>query len=213
MNFVEIQKTEVDKINQIWTQHAATFPPEERRDEQQFYQLWENPEVEVFGIFSVEEWVGYVVCWPLKTGLFLEHFEIFSSYRNGKLGAEVLQHLTQAHSPVILETEPPHLSEMAARRVAFYVGNGFQTVDENYLQPAYDATKTPQPMWLMASLPVADVAGVQQEIFQTVYGLTASDAADAHFRNTGCAARPSFQTGPDLTAGPARISALLCNQV
>lgn len=180
INFVEIQPAETEKITRIWAQHAETFPPEERRNEQQFLKLWDTPGAAVSGIFQSGEMVGYVVTWALQSGVFLEHFEIFPTHRNGKLGAEVLQQLSKLHPRIILETEPPHFSEMAARRLAFYHRNGFQVMDEKYVQPAYDATKTAQPMWLMANHPVVNLPELRQEIYQKVYA-TSSPGGAAHF--------------------------------
>lgn len=180
ISFIEINAVETEKIRRIWTQHAETFPPEERRNEEQFLKLWETPGAAVAGIFQSGEMVGYVVTWSLKNALFLEHFEIFPNHRNGNLGSEVLRQLLNLYPLIILETEPPHLSEMAARRLAFYERSGFQVMDERYLQPPYDAGKSGQPMWLMANNSMKNLPELRQEIYQKVYAISSPDGA-AHF--------------------------------
>ena len=67
--------------------------------------------------------MAFLAVWEFDTFLFVEHFAVRKSCRNGGLGAVLLTQLTaQCRRPVILEVELP-TGELEARRIAFYERN------------------------------------------------------------------------------------------
>ncbi len=82
------------------------------------------------------ELMAFLAVWEFDTFLFVEHFAVRKSCRNGGLGAVLLTQLTaQCRRPVILEVELP-TGELEARRIAFYERNGFVMNPFEYMQPA-----------------------------------------------------------------------------
>ena len=92
--------------------------------------------VSLYGYRAHGELMAFLAVWEFDTFLFVEHFAVRKSCRNGGLGAVLLTQLTtQSRKPVILEVELP-TGELEARRIAFYERNGFVMNPFEYMQPA-----------------------------------------------------------------------------
>ena len=153
----------------IWESYSRCFPEEERRDRQQFEELFLHPHVSVYSISQANKPIGYIVIWQLQEAIFLEHFEVFEDYRGLNLGSLILKEIQQRFATIILETEPSTLSELANRRVNFYIRNGFIIVDEAYMQPSYGNGKPSIPLYLMANKPIDHLENLIHEIYTLVY--------------------------------------------
>ena len=165
--FEELQNRK--KISKIFSRYEKTFPENERRDKEQFLDLAEDPDAFVFLIKNEDETIGYSVIWELKDFYFLEHFEVFEEFRNQKFGEQILEALKEKFAKIILETEPDSLSEIANRRLSFYQRNGFEVINENYLQPSYSEGKSSLQLFLMANFLTENLENSIQEIHAVVY--------------------------------------------
>lgn len=169
MEYLQITTHEDYRVADIYKSYCETFPPDERRGEAQFEDLFSHQKVKVFSVLKDLEAVGYLVLWELTNFVFVEHFEIFSPFRSLKYGSEILRDLYRDYSHIVLEVEPEGTSEDAHRRVEFYRKNGFTIIDENYQQPCYTPDKNPLPLWLMANWQPEQPLHVKEEIYDVVY--------------------------------------------
>lgn len=149
INLILTKKT-VD-FQEIFHYYQSAFPPEERRTKENFLALTENENVEI-GFANYEgKNIGYFVIWEIEDYFFLEHFEVFPSFRNLGLGSTILTELQLRYKIIFLESEPPHLSLDAKRRIDFYLKNGFSILEDNYLQPNYISDAKPVAMFLLCN--------------------------------------------------------------
>lgn len=158
------------KVSKIFYHYEKTFPPQERREKDQFLALADHPMAYVFSIQKENVSVGYAILWELKESWFVEHFEIFEEYRNNGLGSDTLTALQEKFPCIILETEPETSSENAQRRLNFYRRNGFNSIETHYTQPSYGSGKAAVVLLLMANYEVSDLAHLIREIHTAVYG-------------------------------------------
>ncbi|MFC6269357.1 GNAT family N-acetyltransferase [Frigoriflavimonas asaccharolytica] len=169
MEFIQIQDATSERAERIYSHYSQTFPEDERRDLKQFSQLFENKNVEIFGIFFTNKFVGYSIIWTLSDFSFMEHFEIFSEHQNQNFGSTFLKNITEKHPHLILETEPKDLNEDAQKRIKFYERNGFFILQEDYIQPPYSEDKKPITLWLMANYHPQKLEFVKENIYDVVY--------------------------------------------
>lgn len=167
--FEELQTRK--KLSRIYAAYETTFPADERRDEDQFLALLENPDSFIYAVKNDENYVGYVILWKLETCYYLEHFEVFEEFRNLKLGSHILTELQQKFNNILLESEPSHLDEIAERRINFYLRNGFSIISEDYIQPSYGPGKNSMNLFLLSNFAVKDVKNLEEELYSKVYGV------------------------------------------
>ena len=168
--FEELQTRK--KLSRIHSAYESTFPEDERRDEDQFLALLENPDSFIFAVKNEETHVGYIILWKLKTCYYLEHFEVFEEFRNLKLGSTILAELQEKFNNILLESEPSHLDEMAERRINFYLRNGFSIICEDYIQPSYGPGKNSINLFLLSNFKIENVNAIEQELHLKVYGIS-----------------------------------------
>ena len=169
MQFSEITSFDDPRVEIIYTAYTSTFPENERRSYEQFSQLFNNPNVNVCSIVHENKCIGYIIIWKLNNFTFLEHFEVFSEFRNFKYGSSIIQLLIQHYPKLVLEAEPSTLDEMASRRIAFYERNGFTIVDQDYIQPSYGEGKSPIPLYLLSTWKTENITSIISEIKNVVY--------------------------------------------
>ncbi|MDY3548068.1 GNAT family N-acetyltransferase [Riemerella anatipestifer] len=171
MNSVQINPIYDDatKLTKIYQSYSNTFPEDERRDESGFWALVKEERALICDILNDGNAVGYIVLWDLSSCLFVEHFEIYTSFRNQNFGFQVLDYLKSKFPLVVLESEPENLGELASRRLNFYQRNGFVILDKNYIQPAYSKGKMPVNMCLLGTYMPDDLLLVIEEIRDIVY--------------------------------------------
>lgn len=169
MEFNQITTAEDYRIEQIYSAYTTSFPEDERRDFSKFTQLFTHPTVRAFSVLHDNNNIGYVVIWQLSDFIFVEHFEVFSEFRNQKLGSEILDYLKKNYPRIVLEIEPEHLNENSKRRFSFYQNNGFNLLDEMYVQPSYGDGKSKLNLWLLGNFNPTNLAELKDEIYDTVY--------------------------------------------
>ncbi|WP_449401547.1 GNAT family N-acetyltransferase [Chryseobacterium wanjuense] len=131
--------------------------------------FFSNSKVKIISVLHESKNIGYLILWELSNYTFVEHFEVFTEYRSQKLGSYITGYLFENHPRIILEIEPDHLGEDAKRRYAFYQRNGFNLIDEMYVQPSYGKDKKPLDLWLLANYTPENLQDVKDEIYDIVY--------------------------------------------
>lgn len=169
MEFLPITSAEDHRVQPIYASYTTTFPIDEQRDQQQFSDLFSNPKVDFMSVVYEEEAVGYLILWKLSSFVFVEHFEVFESFRSKRLGSHIMTHLLENYPKIILEIEPAGLSEDAQRRYSFYQRNNFEMIDTTYIQPSYGEGKQSLNLWLLANYSPENVEELKAEICKTVY--------------------------------------------
>jgi len=169
MEFLQIISPDDFRIQQIFDSYCATFPEDERRDWYKFVQLFQHPKVKVLAVLDEAECIGYLILWELDNHIFVEHFEVFSAFRNQKYGSQITEYLFKNHPRIMLEIEPSHLNEDSKRRFSFYQRNGFHLIDEMYVQPSYGEGKKTLELWLLANYFPENLKEVKDEIYDVVY--------------------------------------------
>lgn len=157
------------ELASIYRSYCTAFPEDERRSAVSFYQLLQKPEVKFYQLFWFNEWIGYALFWQLSDFYFLEHFEIFPEYRGKQLGSLVLDYFKNQLGCIVLESESSHLNDTAKRRIEFYKRNGFMILTQDYIQPAYDCSKSSVPLFLLSNQPLDHLRDKISAIHSVVY--------------------------------------------
>lgn len=169
MEFLQITSPEDYRVQEIYKSYCNTFPEDERRDWEKLITLFSNPKAKIISVLHDSKNIGYLILWELSNYTFVEHFEVFEEFRSQKLGSHITQYLFENFPRIILEIEPDHLNENAARRYAFYQRNGFRLIDEMYVQPSYGKGKKPLNLWLLSNYTPENLNNVKDEIYDIVY--------------------------------------------
>lgn len=169
---ISIQKlypTDTKLLAHIYQAYCTAFPEDERRNESQYLSLLTHPKAGIYALYNAKDFIGYLIMWHLSTFVFIEHFEIFPSFRGQNLGSSVLISLNSSFGTTVLESEPPQLSTIAQKRINFYKKNGFYIIDKHYMQPAYDISKQALHLYLLANRPIENPLSLINEIKTIVY--------------------------------------------
>ena len=129
----------------------SSFPPDERRNsEKQRLFSDTNPLFHCHLIKEGETPIGFINYWELDDFIFIEHFAISPILQNKGYGTMSLKIIIQKLSkPFILEVERPD-NDISKRRIGFYLRAGFTLHKQPYLQPPYEDSEKPVPMYLMS---------------------------------------------------------------
>ncbi len=132
---------------------AGSFPREEYRPEAMSRLLVEtNADFHAHVVLHGEEPAGLLNYWSFQGFRYIEHFAVAPRLRGRGIGTEALKQLCSTpDEPIVLEVEMPE-TEMARRRVDFYLRLGFTLWDKCYMQPPYRPEEESRylPMRLMA---------------------------------------------------------------
>ncbi len=155
--------------------YLEAFPEEERRPAGEWRALMAGDDgaFRALEIREADAFAGFVTYWKLDGFVYIEHFAIDSRLRGGGLGGRVVERLkrTLSPQPLVLEAEHP-VTEMAGRRIAFYVRHGFVPMDTPYFQPPYRRGGRWVPLVLMTSHPVfcgQNYEAIRASIYRNVY--------------------------------------------
>ncbi|WP_029297637.1 GNAT family N-acetyltransferase [Chryseobacterium hispalense] len=169
MEFLHIASPEDYRVQEIYSSYCKTFSEDERRDWEKLISLFSNPKAKIISVLHESKNIGYLILWELSNYTFVEHFEVFEEFRSQKLGSYITKYLFENNPRIILEIEPEHWGENAARRYDFYQRNGFRLIDEMYVQPSYGQGKKPLDLWLLANYTPENLKDVKDEIYDIVY--------------------------------------------
>ncbi len=141
-----LDRADFDKV--FWLLETS-FPTDEYRTYEEQKALLCDPAYRICGIKESDDVIAFVAVWGLDSVLFIEHLAVDPAYRNGGIGARLLQEMVRlSEKTVCLEVEPP-LTEMAVRRIGFYKRNGFFLNEYSYIQPAMSKGRNPVPLQVM----------------------------------------------------------------
>lgn len=163
----------LDKVEKTYND---SFPEGERRafsllrdllrDETRFY---------VYALLRDDIYVGFITAWIFDDFMYVEHFAIDESARNGGIGANAMkQFLSFCDRPVVLEVEMP-VDGMSCRRVGFYERLGYVLDNHIYYQPPYRKDETWLEMRLMTHGEIdldQSFEKVKHHIHKNVYSVT-----------------------------------------
>jgi ribosomal protein S18 acetylase RimI-like enzyme len=151
--------------------YYRAFQPDERREAADLVAQMENKAFTLLMIMLYDKPVGLVAIWQFSSFIFVEHMAVTEQFRNRKIGETVIKMIVDnQEQPVVLETA--HATDnISSSRLAFYQRAGFDIIDENYEQPAYNSEKNAVKMLLLSNRlimpdPVEDII---QEIHRVVY--------------------------------------------
>ena len=146
-----IEKLKVQDFNQVYRIMEASFPSDEYRPYAEQKALLSNP------VYTMYVWYGeplikaFIAAWAFDTFAFIEHFAVNPEYRNGGIGAKMLNEVVaRLGKTVCLEVEPPE-NEMASRRIGFYQRNNFFLSGYPYIQPPISQGKNAIPLSIMTT--------------------------------------------------------------
>ena len=161
-------------FDSVWEIMEESFPRDERRSREAQRKILDVSWYHLYGYRAHGELMAFLAVWEFDTFLFVEHFAVRKSCRNGGLGAVLLTQLTtQSRKPVILEVELP-TGELEARRIAFYERNGFYYNDYFYMQPPIAEGRNAIPLRLMTTggpLDEEEFSRMQGLLYKNVYGV------------------------------------------
>lgn len=165
--------TRPQSFERFWQIMEESFPPEERRTREGYYQQIKDKHFAIELIKTKDlEIKGFASWWQLPGHRFVEHFALAPEHRNGGHGSRFFKaFLAKSALPVVLEVVPPQ-GKTAQRRIAFYQRLGFQLLVHPYQQPSYHKGGSPLPMQLMirGSMPqTAQVTELIRDIYRIVY--------------------------------------------
>ena len=166
---MRLQQVHPCEFEALYTELEKNFIAAERRSFAEALALLEDPHFTAYHTVENGERVGFITLWTLKDTVFAEHFVTYEPFRNKGYGARVLALLKQTFPSLVLEAEPPQ-TELAARRLAFYLRNGFCENDYPYVQPAYRESDQNVPLVLLSYPDVLpEPAATVKEIYRVVY--------------------------------------------
>lgn len=125
-------------LDKVENTYNDSFPEAERRAFSLVRELVKDePRFTVYTLFKDQVYAGFITAWSFGTFIYVEHFAIDASARNGGIGGESMkQFMSLCDAPVVLEVEMP-TEEMSKRRIGFYERLGYVLDDHVYFQPPY----------------------------------------------------------------------------
>ncbi|MCC9166278.1 GNAT family N-acetyltransferase [Pontibacter harenae] len=177
LQFILIRDVDFEGMPAVQQLYEEAFPIEERRQFHKLLQLIGKPNMFLHAIAAHDNIVSVCVHWQLKELLYLEHLAISPQHQGKGYGSQTIQWLQkQTKERIVLEVERP-TDAITRKRIKFYHKLGFTLHQEYpYLQPPYEKTVAPVPMYLMARPAATDVAALasiaellKQEVYEPFY--------------------------------------------
>jgi ribosomal protein S18 acetylase RimI-like enzyme len=137
LQFERIRNANHPYINQMLSLYCESFPFYERRTPEQLLEMLSDiEEMELDLLKDGETFVGLMVIWNFGQFTYLEHFAIDTTLRGKSYGSQAIGQLMNRSERLLFEVEPA-TGQQSEKRIAFYLRNGFQTLDFIYHQPPY----------------------------------------------------------------------------
>ena len=153
----------------IYPAMQNSFIPDEIREKDAALTVLDEEDYTVYKIYENAEWVGFITLWELSGFAFIEHFAVFSEYRNRGYGGRTVEMVKEKYESLVLEAEPP-IEEIQKRRIGFYERCGFCQNDYEYMQPSYREGGAEVRLVLMSyPAPLSDCEATKREIYSRVY--------------------------------------------
>lgn len=148
-----LETLQVKDFDKVYSIMEESFPIDERRTYEEQKALLDNELYNIYVLYDNENdnIKAFIAIWSFDDFAFVEHLAVSSLYRNGGIGALILQEVKKLLSSMIcLEVELPE-EEMARRRIGFYERNGFYYNDYEYMQPAISKDRNEIPLRIMTT--------------------------------------------------------------
>ncbi|WP_071394847.1 GNAT family N-acetyltransferase [Bacillus tuaregi] len=164
-----LQEEQFDDFYQLIEE---SFPLDEYRPYQTQRALLSHPHYQIHTYEKDYELAAIFATWEGPDFIFIEHFAVKASFRDGGLGSKLLQAFLKQHTkPIVLEIETPE-GEIEKRRANFYERNGMILSQWGYNQPALAKGQSAVPIVLMSypkPLQEQDYQSFKQWVFKHVY--------------------------------------------
>lgn len=175
INCTAITVKDEELLMNVRNTYIRSFPESERRDFDLIKNLLrENPYFNMHVLLKNDLYAGFITSWEFPEFVYVEHFAIDESARNGGIGGKAMQHfLKKSTLPVVLEVELPE-DEMSRRRIGFYERLGFRLDSRPYRQPPYGPGLPWLDLCLMYYGPIdldKSFETVKQQLYKHVYGV------------------------------------------
>lgn len=168
----QLEKLQIEQFDEVWEIMEDSFPIDERRTKEDQRNLMKESIYSIYGYRNGEELAAFLAVWELDDFVFVEHFAVKKTARNGGLGAKLLQQLLQQiGKAAVLEVELPE-NELACRRIGFYERNGFVQNAYPYTQPALSDVAKPIALQIMSrpkALNTEEFTKVRDALYREVY--------------------------------------------
>lgn len=147
-----IEKLDIKDFDRIYHIMELSFPSDEYRTYEEQKALLNNPIYTIYVLHDeTQDIKAFISVWEFYKFFFIEHFAVNPKYRNGGIGAKMLNELVELlGKTVCLEVEPP-VTEIASRRINFYKRNNFFLNEYQYMQPSMSQGKNAIPLFIMTS--------------------------------------------------------------
>ena len=148
-----LQKLKPEDFDKVFQIMELSFPEDEHRTYEEQKELLNNSLYQIYILSDErgENIKAFVAVWEFDEIVYVEHLAVNPEFRNGGLGAMILQELiSRSEKQICLEVEPPK-ETMAIRRIGFYERNGFFLNEYDYMQPAISKGRKPIPLLIMTS--------------------------------------------------------------
>ncbi len=160
-------------FEQFYALMKSSFPKEERRSCAEFKALAKSSAYyKIYSLFKEGSLIAFFTVWEFTGFRFGDHFAVAPQIRNSGIGSMLLsQILNESSRPFILEVELPE-NEMAARRLNFYLRNGFKLNNFPYLLPPMQEGCKPLPMHILSypeKLSENEFKNVRDMLYKIVY--------------------------------------------
>lgn len=169
---IRLERLDRQAFSQVWNIMESSFPTEERRTREGQESLLDNPYYQLYGYKKDDMVAAFFAVWRFDEFFFVEHFAVAENYRNGGIGAELLQELLRMQGlPAVLEVELPE-GELPCRRIGFYERNGFALNSYDYIQPSMQEGRPEIPLRIMSypkELVYEQFETVREKLYREVY--------------------------------------------
>ena len=156
---------------QVFAIIEQSFPEDERRPLEEQQALFSEPRYSVY-VLGEEKIKAFIACWEFEDFIFIEHFAVDKNFRNLGIGSLILnKFLSMQEKRVCLEVEPPE-TEIAKRRIDFYIRNGFFLNEYDYFQPPISKGKKAIPLMVMTSgegISKEEFGHIRDVLYEEVY--------------------------------------------
>lgn len=166
-----VSLADINDFNIIFAIMEKSFPIDEFRDAAEQKALFRDERYKIFKAELNGELAAFIAVWTLKRCCFIEHLATNENMRNMGIGAKLLNDvLSRLKMPVCLEVEPPE-TDIARRRINFYLRNGFAVNDYPYMQPPLRSGLVPRKLIVLSqpALSFSEFSAVKRELYTSVY--------------------------------------------
>lgn len=136
---MKLLETGLENFDTIYADMKQQFPQEELKDYTAFLNLLKSPCYKLLCLYENESLCGYIIIYTGEKYLLVDYIAILKSTQSKGLGSKIIQLLPQIFKDkagCLFEVEKiSDLNPQTRRRVNFYLANGAQKLDINYIYP------------------------------------------------------------------------------